>query len=146
MNITDRYDNSISYGSASFNETYKDKNGKKKRHINDGFIDPYYNYLTDDKSTKSKEALAAYRKAITTNIQSNSEAFLRNMLVHLRKMILDGLFISEIDIVAKNFDSISEILKGQQFVVSESASEISQNVNVAANKKILEEFGFNEKN
>lgn len=66
-----------------------------KHSIKTGFIDPYYNALESD----SKE-LARYKKGIMINSKIATEAFLRNTLVWIRKLILDGLFISDIDILA----------------------------------------------
>ena len=71
--------------------------------IKPGFLDPYYNGA-------NKENLKKYKKTMLLNVQSNAEAFLRNVLLYLRKMICDGLLISEIDIVANEFDKISAFL------------------------------------
>lgn len=79
------------------------KNVYKK--VKPGFLDPYYNKA-------GKKKIEQYKKTILLNIQSNAEAFLRNVLLYLRKMICDGLIISEIDIVAKDFDTIYADLVG----------------------------------
>ena len=73
--------------------------------VKPGFLDPYYNKA-------GKKKIEQYKKTILLNIQSNAEAFLRNVLLYLRKMICDGLIISEIDIVAKDFDTIYADLVG----------------------------------
>lgn len=65
--------------------------------IKAGFLDPYYNKL-DSNSDELKQ----YKTALLTNIENNAEAFLRNVLLHLRKMLVDGLLISELDIIAND--------------------------------------------
>ena len=107
--IADREDHSIMYGGHFYDETYKDKDDEDKatkKRVKPGFIDPYYNYLSDKKDAASQKELRSYKKRILMSKQVNSEAFLRNVLVFLRKMILDGLFISEIDILARDYDAI----------------------------------------
>lgn len=101
--IGDRTDTTIMYGGPFFDSTYKDKNDEdkgSKQRIKPGFLDPYYNY------TENEKVLEDYKKKILLSKKANTEAFLRNMLVQLRKLILDGLFISEIDIIARDFDKI----------------------------------------
>lgn len=81
--------------------TDKDNDTPFKRAVSAGFVDPYYNGLED-----SSEEMLRYKETILTNRQSNAEAFLRTVLLSLRKMICDGLLISEIDIVANDWFSI----------------------------------------
>lgn len=103
--IAERIDNSIMYGGNYFDQTYKDKNDlykNSKRKVNAGFIDPYYNYAGINSKTVKE-----YKERILMSKLSNAEAFLREMLVHMRKLILDGLLISEIDIITKNFKEVS---------------------------------------
>lgn len=66
-----------------------------KHTIKDGFLDPYYNKLNED-----SEELTKYKKGIMLNSKVAAQAFLRNCLVWMRKLILDGLFISDVDILA----------------------------------------------
>lgn len=68
---------------------------------NDGFLDPYYNKLDVD-----SEELKQYKKAIMINSHISAVAFLRNVLVWIRKLIFDGLFISDIDILADDIKSV----------------------------------------
>lgn len=82
-------ENNIEYTKKERDSAYVDST------INAGFLDPYYN-----KKDISNDELLKYKKSILLNIQSNAEAYLRNVLLHLRKMLLDGLLISEIDIIA----------------------------------------------
>ena len=70
-------------------------NGK----ISPGFLDPYYNSLPI-----SNQELFDYKESILINKQSNAEAYLRLVLLSLRKMLCDGLLISEIDILATDWD------------------------------------------
>lgn len=78
-----------------------DKDSAYSKEVSAGFLDPYYNKLSyNDKELKK------YKESILVNIRSNAEAFLRNMLLHLRKMIVDGLIISELDIIANDWKKI----------------------------------------
>ena len=72
----------------------------------DGFIDPYYN-----KSKKS--VIDEYKKEISSNEGANAAAFLRIVLVYLRKQIIEGYYFSEIDIIMKDWDSIKKKLVGE---------------------------------
>ena len=60
-----------------------------------GFLDPYYNKAT------GKE-LKEYKTGILTTPEYSAEAFLRTVLVWMRKLILDGLFFSDLDSIAKD--------------------------------------------
>ena len=75
------------------------KNDKLYDKVKAGYIDPYYNKLNSN-----NEEYKNYQKSILINKQCNAEAFLRNVLVYLRKMIVDGLLISEIDILANDWN------------------------------------------
>ncbi|MEG1494758.1 MAG: hypothetical protein RR406_00440 [Bacilli bacterium] len=99
-NIMMREDTSIVYKGRYHDEIYRDKENKDKdsyQYINAGFLDPYYNLYND------KKTLEKYKKSIALSRESNAEAFMRIVLTHLKKMILDGLIFSEIDIVLENF-------------------------------------------
>ena len=72
----------------------------------DGFIDPYYN-----KSKKS--VIDEYKKEISSNEGANAAAFLRIVLVYLRKQIIEGYYFSEIDIIMQDWDSIKKKLVGE---------------------------------
>ena len=91
----------VTYLSEKELPMYKDKNGNERWHA--GFIDPYYN-IAGYKSAIGKE----YIKQIATNEGINTIAFIRVMLMHLRRMIIDGQIFSEIDIVAKDYDEITK--------------------------------------
>ena len=84
-----------------------------------GFLDPYYN-----KQELYSSTLKEYKENILLSKASNAEAFLRNVLVYLRKMILDGLLISEIDIISKDVFNIW--------------------TEVSSVKKALKELGYDE--
>ena len=91
----------VTYLSKEEMPMYKDPNtGKERWHA--GFIDPYYN-IAGYKSEIGKE----YIKMIATNAGINTIAFIRVLLMHMRRMIIDGLLFSEIDVVAKDYDEIS---------------------------------------
>lgn len=100
---------------------YKDpETGKARWHP--GFIDPYYN-IAGYRSQVGKE----YIKKIATNEGINTIAFLRVMLMHLRRMIIDGQIFSEIDVISKDFDEIKETIEitpdGEDH--TEAAQEVS---------------------
>ena len=61
------------------------QNTASKKLVKAGFLDPYYNYREDE------ETLNDYKRKILLSKTSNTEAFLRIMLVHLRKLILDNI-------------------------------------------------------
>ena len=96
-----RDDKTITYKSNYYDEIYRDKfneNEVSYQYINAGYLDPYYNL-----HAKDKEIIRKYNKAICLSREANAEAFLRIVLTHLKKMILDGLIFSEIDIVLEDF-------------------------------------------
>lgn len=76
-------------------------NDKIYKTVKAGFLDPYYNGLSE-----KDEELLNYKKSILLSTQANAEAYLRLVLLSLRKMICDGLLISEIDIFASDFSDI----------------------------------------
>lgn len=75
---------------------YTKNNDSVYTSVNAGFIDPYYNKA-------SKETQKKYQKSIATNITSNAEAFTRQVLLMLRKLICEGLFFSEIDVLVTDY-------------------------------------------
>ena len=83
---------------------YKTKDGKERWHP--GFIDPYYN-IAGYRSKAGKE----YIRQIATSEGVNTIAFIRNVLMHLRRMLIDGQIISELDIVAKDYDEIKKTIE-----------------------------------
>ena len=82
---------------------YEKESGKKI--YRNGFMDRYYNHQGWE-SKLGKE----YRVNCLSSIEYSAEAFLRIMLMHLRKLVLEGVFISEIDIMAKDFSKIKDDL------------------------------------
>ena len=95
----------VTYLSKEEMPMYKDpKTGKERWHP--GFIDPYYN-IAGYRSKIGKE----YIEKIATNEGINTIAFIRVMLMHLRRMIIDGQIFSEIDVIAKDYDEIKETIK-----------------------------------
>ena len=99
------------------NITYiSEKDSPYKDATKAGFIDPYYNKLEDD----NKE-IYEYKKSILTSIASNAEAFIRNVLVHLRKMIVDGYLISELDIVAQDWNKLFyDVLGNKEKIIEDN--------------------------
>lgn len=99
------------------NITYiSEKDSPYKDTTKAGFIDPYYNKLEDD----NKE-IYEYKKSILTSIASNAEAFIRNVLVHLRKMIVDGYLISELDIVAQDWNKLFyDVLGNKEKIIEDN--------------------------
>ena len=82
---------------------YEKEAGKKI--YRNGFMDRYYNH----KGWESKLG-KEYRVNCLSSVPYSAEAFLRIVLMHLRKLILEGVFISEIDIMAKDFSKIKDDL------------------------------------
>lgn len=97
-------------------DMYENSVKNHKRFCEEGFIDPYYNYL-GYRSTKGKE----YVERITTSAYDNAVAFLRVVLQYLKKMIIDGYFFSEIDIVAKDYESVKE--EWSKYIENATASD-----------------------
>ena len=92
----------VAYLSKEEMPMYKDpETGKERWHP--GFIDPYYN-IAGYRSKTGKE----YIEKIATNEGINTIAFIRVVLMHLRRMIIDGQIFSEVDVVAKDYDEIKE--------------------------------------
>lgn len=141
--IADRTDNSIMYGGYYFDETYKDKDNEienSKKYVKPGFLDPYYNYLDED-DEKDAAILDDYKKKILLSKSANVEAFLRVMLVHLRKLILDGLIFSEIDIMATTYSEISTDILSQ--VTDVKVGYINDEIMLSDMGEALAELGFN---
>ena len=67
------------------------------------FIDPYYN-KAGHRSEKGKK----YKEYIIKYPTSNAEAQLRIVLLHLKKLIIEGYIFSEIDVIHEDFDRIKE--------------------------------------
>lgn len=135
----------------SNNITYvKDKDSVYKK-VEPGFIDPYYN----GKDINDEE-LIMYKKSILLNRQSNAEAFLRNMLLSLRKMICDGLLISEVDVIASDWHALvkqitdTTELGGDGSLTDNSADHTGSDNTITIGKGsssvmgILEDLGFSE--
>lgn len=96
-----RDDPTVIYKSEYYDEIYRDKFDEQKnsyQYIQEGFLDPYYNL-----HMKDTEKISKYNKSISVSKESNAEAFIRVVLTHLKKMILDGLIFSEIDVVLEDF-------------------------------------------
>ena len=88
----------------------------------DGFIDPYYNKLASD----SKE-LKQYIEIISKFAPANAYAFLRVSLVYLRKQIIEGLIISDLDLIATYY----------QEDIAEDVAEVQIEAAKVANMSIL---------
>lgn len=79
-----------------------------------GFIDPYYN-----KKGVSSEEGTKYKHAIMCSSSAGAEAMLRVMLVHLKRLILEGAFFSELDIIAKDYDEITAAMTDANTAIDE---------------------------
>ena len=116
--------------------TNNKSNSVFKTAVKPGFIDPYYNSFASNSNT-----IKEYKENILISKESNIEAFLRNALVFLRKMIIDGLLISEIDILASDFTKVqNEILR---LGINEDGNYdygLTQDSNSL--KKVLQELGY----
>ena len=140
--IADRMDNSIMYGGHYYDATYKDKRDETqgKKYVKEGFLDPYYNYLNEDNEDDVK-ILDEYKEKILLSISANIEAFLRIMLVHLRKLILDGLIFSEIDIIADTFKESYGILMDPA-TTEVNIGYVQDTIETSDFGKALEAIGF----
>ena len=83
--------------------------GNEKTHeiykkYQDGFIDPYYN-----KFKKGNAELEEYISKICNSAGCNFYAFLRIVLMYLRKQIIDGYLISEIDMIGQDNDNLKKL-------------------------------------
>ena len=87
-----------------------------KSKIKSGFLDPYYN-----KFNPGDKELYLYKKGILVDPEFAACAYYRNLLVWMRKMILDGLLFSSIDVVAKEVQE--EFPKGVSELRIEQAQE-----------------------
>ena len=96
-----------------------DNDSAYKEEIKPGFLDPYYNNVDD-----SSNAAYQYKKSLLLSPQSNAEAFLRNVLLYLRKLICDGLIISEVDIMMNDFDNITKQLTHGDTFTEEEKEEL----------------------
>ena len=135
--VKDCIDNGITYGAwkiskysdpqAIINMVERDKSSSIEytkyndvvySSVNAGFIDPYYN-----KASKAEQK--KYQESITVNIQSNAEAFMREVLLMLRKLICDGLFFSEIDIVVNDYkDLINNYVYRTDYTIETKMKEL----------------------
>lgn len=94
-----RDDRSIIYTDEYNDEIYRSgSNEGSPQCIEEGFLDPYYNLRTHNKDIMEK-----YKRSIAVSLESNAEAFIRVALTYLKKMILDGLIFSEIDVMVEDF-------------------------------------------
>ena len=84
------------------------------KNMKDGFLDPYYNKLKDGNSE-----LDSYIDGITKNAAYNAVAFLRVVLMYLRKQIIDGYHISEIDIIGSDSDELNATFSDTDKTLSE---------------------------
>lgn len=84
---------------------YRDMSKESHESYRVGFLDPFYNYR-GHRSTKGKE----YKLGLMNSWWSSTEAFLRLMLQHLKRLILDGYIISEMDVIARDFGDIEQAL------------------------------------
>lgn len=130
------------------------ENEKLYDKVQAGFIDPYYN----GKNNSDKELLN-YKKGLLLSVSANSEAFLRNVLVSLRKMLCDGLLISELDIMVNDLDNIYKLLTNDVIIneaddpfnviedttTNTTTVEKDPNVNYENVEGALEELGFDKK-
>ena len=93
-------------GGGKTHEVYKN--------MKDGFMDPYYNKLG-----KNSDELKEYIENIASYPAVNAYAFLRVMLMYLRKQIIDGYHISEIDVLASDSEAINAMLSDEDITWDE---------------------------
>lgn len=108
-------------GAAEYynNMYYKTKKAGRKRFCETGFIDQYYNFV----GYNSKEG-KDYIELISNSEAANYEALLREVLMHLKRMIMEGYFFSEIDVVSQDWETVAnEILDSYVVVENEKDEE-----------------------
>lgn len=89
------------------NMYYKTKKAKRKRFCETGFIDQYYNYV----GYNSKEG-QQFIEHISNSQTANYEALLREVLMYLKYLIMEGLIFNEVDIIAGDWTSVlNDIVK-----------------------------------
>ena len=115
----------------SFNNMYNlTKKAGRKRFCETGFVDLYYNFQ-GYKSSICKEFTEKISKSMTANV----EALLREALMHLKRLIMDGFIISEVDIISQDWESVFEELLddptnfGIIFPTGPETEDYSPNVN-----------------
>lgn len=121
------------------NVTYiKEGDSAYENEIKPGFLDPYYNN-TDEGSSD----MLQYQKSILLSVQSNAEAFIRNVLLYLRKMICDGLIISEVDIMINDFNEISKQLTHGDSFTEEQKEDLRKTDAYSSIGKFLDKHSDN---
>lgn len=95
---------------------YKKDDGKIYRN---GFMDRYYNHQGWT-SKKGKE----YRANVLFSERYSAEAFLRIVLLHLRKLIIEGVIISEADVIAEDFENIKKDLVESNGAITDKITNI----------------------
>ena len=105
---------------------HKTKKTGRQRFCETGFIDTYYNFA----GYKSKEG-QQYIERISTCQTANYEALLREVLVYLKYLIMEGLIFSEVDVIAQDWDSILNDIMNQAGALQDNSNP---NVNYFASQ------------
>ena len=115
------------------NMYYKTKKAKRDRFCETGFIDPYYNFA-GYRSREGKD----YIEKIAKVQAANYEALLREVLVFLKRLIMDGFIFSEVDVISQDWESVLEdLLQNRYFMVdSESLSDDVKNADYYTMSKV----------
>ena len=107
------------------NMYYKTKKAKRDRFCETGFIDPYYNFA-GYKSAEGKD----YIERITKVQTANYEALLREVLVFLKRLIMDGFIFSEVDIISQDWEAVlKDLLKGRYSIVDQETAGSTESPN-----------------
>ena len=96
------------------------KTFKIYKEYKNGFIDPYYNKL-DEGSDELKE----YIERIAMSPAVNCVAFIRVVLMYLRKQIIDGYIISEVDLLGQDNETIKKMFSDTDRTVDEIVQGIN---------------------
>lgn len=108
---------SYSYkGKASeyYNNMYhRTKRAGRKRFCEEGFIDPYYNFA-GYRSQIGKE----YIHTLGTCTAANMEALLREVLMYMKRLIMDGYMFNEVDVIAQDWENVLDELTKQEAAIS----------------------------
>lgn len=133
--------NSIDYNTEEYQDKiYGRKNKKPVELIQDGFLDPYYNI-----NRNNTDEIKKYKKTIALSRTANCEAFLRNVLTYLKKMILDGLIFSELDIVLEDYNIfMKKYYAEKQIVIPASADTYQPEIAESYAKNELSALGLDQ--
>lgn len=94
------------YENKNVNKMYPKETKETVFCQDNAFIDPYYNKAGHRSSAGKK-----YKEYIIKYPTSNAEAQLRIVLLYLKRMIIEGYFFNEVDVIQGDYDTIKKQLE-----------------------------------